>query len=154
MKRIVCFLFLLFLIQSCKNVEDNKQAKVTNMPIADDQSAAINFVQAALKGRYDEANKFMLHDSVNDERLDAVSRVQLSLNEKLGLGEAFITIHSSNQVNDSTSVIVYSNSYYKDNKDTLKVVKINGKWLVDFKYLFDHDQEVASVPIIKDSIQK
>jgi hypothetical protein len=104
-----------------------------------DLDAARGFVQAALKGKYDRAADFMLHDSLNDERLDAVSRMELSSDEKQGLWDASINIHSRKLINDSTSIIVYSNSFHKENKDTLKVVKKEGKWLVDFKYLFDHE---------------
>lgn len=104
-----------------------------------DLDAARGFVQAALKGKYDRAADFMLHDSLNDERLDAVSRMELSSDEKQGLWDASINIHSRKLINDSTSIIVYSNSFHKENQDTLKVVKKDGKWLVDFKYLFDHE---------------
>lgn len=104
-----------------------------------DVEAAKNFIQAALKGRYDRASDFMLHDSANDERLDAVSRVQLSSEEKAGLWDASINIYSRKVLNDSTSIIVFSNSFHKENTDTLKVVKKEGKWLVDFKYLFNQD---------------
>lgn len=104
-----------------------------------DMDAVRNFLQAALKGRYDRAADFMLRDSLNVERLDAVSRMQLSNEEKQGLWNASINIHSRKLLNDSTSIIVYSNSFHKENKDTLKAVLSNGKWLVDFKYLFDHE---------------
>ena len=104
-----------------------------------DLDAARSFLQAALKGKYNDAAVYMLHDSLNDERLDAVSRLQLTSEEKQGLWDASINIHNRKLINDSTSIIIYSNSFYKDNKDTLKVVKKEGKWLVDFKYLFDHE---------------
>lgn len=103
-----------------------------------DLDAARDFIQAALKGRYDRAADYMLHDSLNDERLDAVSRMKLDPKERRGLWDASINIHSRRMINDSTSIIIFSNSFHKENKDTLKVVKQNGKWLVDFKYLFDH----------------
>lgn len=104
-----------------------------------DLDAARGFLQAALRGKYDIAANFMLHDAVNDERLDAVSRMKLSQEERVGLWDASLNIHSRKLINDSTSIIVYSNSFHKENKDTLKVVKKEGIWLVDFKYLFDHE---------------
>lgn len=134
MKRIM-FLgagITVLIILSCKNDASDKEAE-------NDIDAARGFVQAALKGRYDRAADFMLHDSLNDERLDAVSRMKLSSEEKQGLWDASINIHSRKLLNDSTSVIVFSNSFHKENLDTLKVVHKDGKWLVDFKYLFDHE---------------
>lgn len=84
----------------------------------------------------------MLQDSVNDQQMDAVSRVQLSSDEKQGLWDASINIHSRKLINDSTSIIVYSNSFHKENTDTLKVVRVDGKWLVDFKYLFNQNDSL------------
>jgi len=46
-------------------------------------------------------------------------------------------------VNDSTSIVIYSNSF-KNNPDTLKVIKTGGKWLVDFKYLYLHDADTIN----------
>ena len=134
MKKISVLLIgtVTLLLVSCNTGADSEAAE-------SDITAATGFVQAALKGKYDRAADFMLHDSLNDERLDAVSRMQLSSAEKQGLWDASINIHSRKLVNDSTSIIIYSNSFHKENQDTLKVVKKEGKWLVDFKYLFDHE---------------
>ena len=129
---IVIILLMSSLWISCNSGSESEAAQ-------NDLVAAKEFVQAALKGRYDRAADYMLHDSQNDERLDAVSRMQLSSDEKQGLWDASINIYSRKLINDSTSIIVYSNSFHKENKDTLKVVKKEGKWLVDFKYLFDHE---------------
>lgn len=125
-------IMVLLFLASCKGGREQNEAET-------DLVAAKEFVQAALKGKYDRAADFMLHDSLNDERLDAVSRMELSSDEKQGLWDASINIHSRKLINDSTSIIVYSNSFHKENQDTLKVVKKDGKWLVDFKYLFDHE---------------
>lgn len=125
-------LLIVLLVAACSGGAEQNMAD-------SDLDAAKGFLQAALKGKYDRAADFMLHDSLNDERLDAVSRMELSSNEKQGLWDASINIHSRKLVNDSTSIIVYSNSFHKENRDTLKVVKQDGKWLVDFKYLFDHE---------------
>lgn len=46
-------------------------------------------------------------------------------------------IQVTEPVNDSVTVIVFSNSY-KNDPDTLKLVKINSEWLVDLKYLYLH----------------
>ena len=135
--------FLLFSLLACNSGNDTSASASENDE--DDLSTAISFVQAALKGDFDKAGKFMLHDSVNDQQLDAVSRVRLPTDEKQGLWDASVNIHNRKLINDSTSIINYSNSFHKDNTDTLKIVKIGGKWLVDFKYLFDHDQQDAAL---------
>ncbi|SDD52810.1 hypothetical protein [Niabella drilacis] len=133
MKRIgFYFLFLLFLLPACLPDKADKDE-----PGDSDIDAARDFIQAALRGNFKSAANYMLHDSANDERLDAVARMPRSADEKQGLWDATINIHERKLLNDSVSIIVYSNSYYKNNRDTLRVVKKDGAWLVDFKYLFD-----------------
>lgn len=133
------FLCLLFFAAACNSPADEEKEEAGESDI----NAATSFVQAALKQQYNKARDFMLQDSVNQQHMDAVSRIQLSSGEKQGLWDASINIHSRKLVNDSTSIIVYSNSFHKENKDTLKVVKINGRWLVDFKYLFNQNDSVS-----------
>ncbi len=96
----------------------------------------------------------MIADSINTGLMNAYERVPLSSNEKSGLATASINIHNVNRANDSVTVVIYSNSF-KNNWDTLKVLKQNNEWLVDFKYLFNHDQDtLLNAPVNKtDSIQ-
>lgn len=132
--RNLYFLCLLFFTACASPADQEKEEASEN-----DLDAARSFIQAALKQQYSKARDFMLQDSVNDQHMDAVSRVQLSSDEKQGLWDASINIHSRKLINDSTSIIVYSNSFHKENTDTLKVVRADGKWLVDFKYLFNQN---------------
>jgi hypothetical protein len=149
MKHILSLSLLLLSFCACNN--SDKQANSEN-----DVDAARNFIQAALNGDYQKARIYMLPDSVNQERMNLIERVTLSPEEKKGLAEASINIHKVDPVNDSTTIVVYSNSF-KNNRDTLKVVRQHGDWLVDFNYLFDHDPDSLSMapPMLKtDSIQK
>src|SRR5690349_13182828 len=102
-----------------------------------DVDAARNFIQSALNGDFDKARTFMINDSLNNEDLDNVVRLseRLTPEEKQKYKESSIRIHGVRPVNDSTSVIVFSNSY-KNKQDSLKVVRLNNQWLVDFKYIF------------------
>ncbi|HEY0434503.1 MAG TPA: hypothetical protein VGC95_11555, partial [Chitinophagaceae bacterium] len=56
------------------------------------------------------------------------------------LKSASLRFYDTRQVNDSTTVTIFANSY-KNDKDTLKMVKVNSQWLVDLKYLFEHDMD-------------
>lgn len=129
------FLCLLFFAFACASPADKEKDEAAE----NDLDAARSFIQAALKGQWGKARDFMLQDSTNEQQMDAVSRIQRSSSEKQGLWDASINIHSRKLLNDSTSIIIYSNSFHKENKDTLKVIKIDGKWFVDFKYLFTQD---------------
>lgn len=129
------FLCLLFFAAACSSPADKEKEEAAE----NDLDAARSFIQAALKGQWGKARDFMLRDSINEQQMDAISRVQLSTAEKQGLWDASINIHNRKLENDSTSIIIYSNSFHKENTDTLKVVKVDGRWLVDFKYLFNQN---------------
>ena len=63
---------------------------------------------------------------------------RMSPADKQGYRDASINIHNVETVNDSTTIVNYSNSYKKEKAD-LKVVRLNGAWLVDFKHSFPAD---------------
>ncbi|RYY59360.1 MAG: DUF4878 domain-containing protein [Chitinophagaceae bacterium] len=103
-----------------------------------DLNVATSFVQSALKGDFRTAEKYLVDDSLNKQDLEQVARLneRLTKQEKDSYSGATVHIHEHRKVNDSTSIISYSNSY-RNKVDSLKVVKLNGKWLVDFKYIFN-----------------
>ena len=124
---------LLFCLYACNEVKKEPASE-------NDVDAVRNFIQAALEGNYEKAKTFMLSDSVSMERMGNIERVNLSPDEKRGLASASINVHDISRRNDSTTIVIYSNSF-KNNWDTLKAVKVKGQWLVDFNYLFDHDSD-------------
>lgn len=129
--------FLLFYLLSCKN--DDKEVPASENGV----DAVRNFVQAALEGNYEKAKTFMVADSVNIDMMNAVERnnQRFSPEEKREYASASLRIQGVNEViRDSITIVIYSNSY-KNNKDTLRALRMNGKWLVDFKYLFNHDSD-------------
>ena len=126
------FLFLLFFV-ACNN-SDKKETPTSE----NDVDAARNFINAALKGHYDDARKLVLQDSANNAWIDLFKRAyqqRMSQADKAGYREASINIHDVQTVNDSTTIIKFSNSYKKQN-DSLKVVRRDGNWLVDLAYSF------------------
>lgn len=134
MKRLVRFSFIcLLFLAACTNGNPDKETTSEN-----DVDAARNFIRAALDGQWREAKKFMLQDSTNIVLLDySENNYQLHLNseDKRGYREASITLYDTRQLNDSVSIINYSNSYKKQ-KDSLRVVRNGGVWVVDLKYSF------------------
>jgi type IV secretory pathway component VirB8 len=70
--------------------------------------------------------------------LDAFERNfknRMSPEDKKGYRKASINIHKVREVDDSTTIVNYSNSYMKKN-DSLKVSRLNNQWLIDLKYSF------------------
>ena len=110
-----------------------------------DMDAARNFLDAALKGDYKHASVYMLKDSANQEYLNVSERgyQNRSPDAKAKLKTASLRFFDTQQVNDSTTVTVFANSY-TNKKDTLRIVKRSGQWLVDLKYLFEHDMDTSN----------
>lgn len=134
MKKIFyCSSLLLVSLIACNS--DDRQSTSTTSDNAVD--AARNFIQAALVGDFERAKKFMVNDSLNHEDLNAIQRLneRLSKEEKDKYQEASIRIHQDRKLNDSTRIIYYSNSF-RNKQDSLKVIKTNNEWLVDFKFMF------------------
>ncbi|HYH15988.1 MAG TPA: hypothetical protein VD794_12240 [Flavisolibacter sp.] len=103
-----------------------------------DVDAARNFIRAALDGQYKDAQSLIVADSVNQQYLDAFAtnyRERMSGEDKRGYRESSINIHDIRSINDSVTIVHYSNSY-KKTQDSLKVVRQNNNWLVDLKYSF------------------
>ena len=102
--------------------------------------AARNFLDAALKGDFRNASTYMLQDSANLGYLNVTQRNYQHLDaiKKDSLKNASLRFYDTKQVNDSTTITIFANSY-KNDKDTLRILRVNGQWLVDLKYLFQHD---------------
>ena len=100
--------------------------------------AARNFIRAALDGRWTDARKFMLQDSINLQVLEIAEtnyQTHMSSEDKRGYRESNPTFYDSRMIGDSVTIINYSNSYMKK-RDSLKVIRANGQWLVDLKFSF------------------
>ncbi len=143
------FLSLLFLSFACNN-EDKQPGQSEN-----NIDAARNFIRAALDGKFSEARIYLLPDSINTNWMDVAERSYEKADPatKDGYRGASINIHLVKPVNDSTTVIIFSNSF-KNDHDTLKVLKVNGQWLVDLKYLYEHDEDTTTFKTLnKDSLR-
>jgi len=136
MKKILSASFLLFILAACNN------DKTTSGNSENDVDAARNFIRSALDGKFSQARQYMLQDTANLQFLDvAEQNYERAPVETINAYKgSSINIHQVNTVNDSTTVVVYSNSFKKDH-DTLKVLKVNNQWLVDLKYLYQHDMD-------------
>jgi len=128
-------LTLLLILSSCQP----KQQKV--LVAENELDAARLFIRSALDGKFDEAKTFMVQDSVNNSYLDIAAQFyqKMPTTEKDNYKGSTIVIHSATAINDSVAVVIYSNSY-KNDHDTLRIAKRNNNWLVDLKYLYEHDQ--------------
>jgi hypothetical protein len=147
-KRFFLYCSFIIFITSCKS-SDKQTTSESNI------DAARNFIRAALDGKFSDARTFMLQDSVNTNYMDLAERSYKNIDQatKDGYRASSINIHLLDPVNDSTAIVIYSNSF-KNDHDTLKVLKSNDNWLVDFKYLYQHDADSSlQKPILKDTLK-
>ena len=130
MKRIfILYLAVLTIFTTCKNRTSETVAS------ENDIDAARNFIQAALDGRWEDANKYMLQDSINVQLLETSEQSYRSKSseDKRGYRESSINLFGSRKIGDSITIVNYSNSF-RNKKDSLKVLRIGGQWLIDLKY--------------------
>ena len=123
--------FLLFaVLLSCTT--QTKKVPVTDVEVA---SA---FVRDLLDNNFKEAEQYLLKDETNNQIFDRFKK-QYSEKDKAILEKykaADIIVNEISYVTDSVCIFNYSNSYSKTDKTILKVVRIDGKWLIDLKYTF------------------
>ena len=132
MRKAIGLIGLLLVLQACNSGgEAKKEAPASE----NDMDAARNFIRAALDGKWSEAGKFMLRDSLNVELLDmSEGRYEhMGREEKRGYRESSIQLFDSRQVGDSITIVSYANSFM-NKKDSLKVVHLGNQWLIDLKY--------------------
>jgi hypothetical protein len=128
---IVAFLPLYW---ACSDNNDSTSADKTE----GDVDAAREFIRSALEGRWKDARRLVVQDSANIQDVEVAEQnytQRMSVIDQRGYREAQIRIHDTRKVSDSISVITYSNTY-KNQRDSVKVMQVGGRWLVDLKYSF------------------
>ncbi len=123
------FLVTLICFASCDNSPEIRKT--------DPLESGRGFIEASLKGDYNEAKKYLLQDTTNIGYFDGLKDfyAKRSKEEKQGYRDANILIDSTEKISDSVTIISYSNTY-KNKPAKLKMVRKNNEWLVDFKYTF------------------
>lgn len=120
---------LLLLLASCN---DKKTVPNTDMDVAR------AFIRDIMDNNFSDAQPLMLTDNVNQGYLDVTKRKLGSFGqaELDGYKNADIIFNQVSNLNDSVTIIDYSNSYKRNDPDKVKMVRVNGQWLVDLKYTF------------------
>lgn len=132
MKRIlVFFTFLTCMVSGCNPAEEEKEPQT-------DVDVARAFIKATMQNDFEKAAKYMLKDEQNDAYLESYKKFKNRLSkEKLDQQRnAYPVVNETSYPADSVFIFNYSPSYNKDEKNKLKLLRINNKWLVDFKYTF------------------
>ena len=103
----------------------------------DPLDAGREFVRAVLDGDYKKATLYLNNDPEDQELFSRYVKYQKKQpnKERLSLKSASIIINKAESLNDSTSIINFSNSYSMKPMN-LKIIKSEKTWKVDFSYTF------------------
>jgi hypothetical protein len=129
--KTIFFPCILLLIAACNAGKTFNKAE-------DAQDAGRQFIRASLDGDYEKARFYLLNDSVN---LLLISKWQQGFDKmnpetRQQYREANILPINIRTINDSVTIYTYSNSFRKDTT-TVRIVRLNGVWLVDLKEILN-----------------
>jgi hypothetical protein len=96
------------------------------------------FIKDILESNFKDAETFVLKEETNQQFFELFKKEfeSKTKSELESFKNADIIINEISPINDSVSIINYSNSFKKDKSNKLKMVRINGQWMVDLKYTF------------------
>ena len=129
-RSFIAYILFAFTMVGCSEPEGFIQPE-------DPLDAGREFIRAVLDGDYKKATLYLNEDPEDQElfaRFISHEKKQPK-KELLAYKSASIIINKSENINDSTSIINFSNSYSMKPMD-LKIIKKNKNWKVDFSYTF------------------
>ena len=129
LKKIVLISFISAAVFSCSS--PSKKVPVTDVEVA------TAFIRDILDNKFDDAEQFLLKNETNKELFSRFKKDYSTKKEEVleKYKKADILVNETSYVTDSIFIFNYSNSYTREAKN-LKLVRVNGKWLVDFQYTF------------------
>ncbi len=96
------------------------------------------FIRDILDNHLTDAEQYLLKDTTNGQYFDSFKK-QYAKKDKAELEKykaSDINVNEISYVTDTICIFNYSNNYNIKVKNKLKIVRVGGKWLVDFKYTF------------------
>lgn len=131
MMKIKLFIVILF-FSAFTSCNDARKNPVTDIDVAR------AFIKDILDNDYKDAKTLVLDEEINKQYFELSKKdfEGKSKEELENYKKADIIINEIKNVNDSVTIVNYSNSYKKSMKYEVKVVRINSQWLVDLKHTF------------------
>ena len=119
----------LAMLSSCSDKRKNPNTDI---------DVARAFIKDILENNYKDAKTFVLNEDANNQYFDLSKKeFEGKSKEELKLyKDADIIINEIKNLNDSVTIVNFSNTYKKSIKNEVKVVKIKGEWFVDLKHTF------------------
>ena len=119
-------------LAACSNALSFKKAE-------DAEDAGTEFVRAALDGNYEKASFYLYADSTNKVMFAKWKKDYSGMKpeEQQNYRDASIRPIEIKKINDSVTDYTFTNSYKKDTS-TLRIIRVNGEWLVDLEEILYH----------------
>lgn len=135
MKNTVYLVITLGLFLSCNSKEEIHPQTALD--------AGRDFIRASLNGDFKNAELLLLKDTQNLQLFESYKTFydRLPADKKKNYKEASYNINKYMDVDDSTSIINYSNSFMNKPME-IKLVKVNNLWGVDFKYTYSGNSAI------------
>ena len=126
MKYLILIVSCFFIMQSCNS---KKEQPTTALDTGN------TFIRASLDGNFKDAEYLLLQDTTNLQLFSSYEEFYKKLpdEKKKNYKAASYNINKFTEVNDSTAILNYSNSYMKQPLE-IKLVYKNNIWQVDFKH--------------------
>ena len=133
MRKLFPVLLLSLLFSACDSSKHPNPATALD--------AGRDFIRASLDGNFETAESLLLKDTQNLQLFASYKMFfeKLGAEKKRNYKAASYTINKFVEVDDSTTVINYSNSYMNKPME-IKVVRADKKWQVDFKHTYSGNE--------------
>ncbi len=95
------------------------------------------FIKASLNGDFSTSESLILKDSSNSALFNAYKEYyeKLPAEKKLHYKQSSYEIIKLDEINDSVTIINFSNDYMNKPMD-IKIVRVKNNWFIDFKYTY------------------
>lgn len=125
-KTLFLFVVAAFVFAACKSKTERPKTAL---------DTGRTFIRATLDGNLDLAETFVAPDSLNRNVFSSYKEFYKTLKaeQKTAYKNAAYTLNSFRELNDSVTMINYSNDYMKKPME-IRLIKQNGQWNVDFSF--------------------
>ena len=138
MKSSLSILLIFFAITIFSSCNEEKKDRPSN---AIETGRA--FIKASLNGDFSTSESLILLDSSNSSLFNAYKEFynKLPAEKKQHYKHSSYEINKLEEINDSVTIVNYSNDYMNKPMD-IKIVRINNIWYIDFKYTYSETQSI------------
>ncbi|MEP7165937.1 MAG: hypothetical protein ABI741_14640 [Ferruginibacter sp.] len=127
-KKTLSFFLLLVMLYSCNNEKDKRPLTALD--------TGREFIRASLDGDFVRTQQLLLKDTQNLQLFESYKMLyeRMPVEKKKNYKAASYEINKYLDLDDSTTIINYSNSYMNKPME-IKVVRRDKQWSIDFKYI-------------------